>query len=524
VAEVGESEKPEVQAQEEPGAAPEPGGTGFSRVLLWTVLGALVPGSGLIAAGRRWAGVVVLLAIGLGAGALAGFALLGNPLKKGLSLAFDPQLLLIVAVSAIVIAIAWAAVIVVTNWQLRRRSLLSTGQGVASWLLVAVLVVAIGLPAYEVSHYALIQRGVVTSDSIFQGNTDTGTDADSAAAKPNLTKADPWADKPRVNVLLIGSDAGEDRTGIRPDTMILASINTKTGNTVLFSLPRSLQRATFPVGTPGHDAWPDGYWCADQSCLLNAVWTWAEDAPGYQKYKNPGLKATEDVVSGVTGLKVDTYVMLNLRGFRDFVDAIGGLTVDVHERLPIGGDGNPLSPIYHVATGGYIEIGNNQHLSGYKALWFARSRWASDDYQRMQRQRCVIGDVVDQADPVKLARGFPKIAKTLKKNLSTGISTSDLSAWVDLSLRVQGAKVTSLPFTNKVINTVHPDIPAIHRLVSATIRDSNKSGTTPTATATASPTPTPSVTPTTKTTKGTKKKPKKPKVDATKAQDVSQVC
>ncbi len=85
---------------------------------------------------------------------------------------------------------------------------------------------------------------MVTSKSIFEGDEDT-------TSGPDVEKPDPWADQPRVNVLLIGSDAGADRTGVRPDTMILASIDTASGNTVLFSLPRSLQHAPFAGGTPG---------------------------------------------------------------------------------------------------------------------------------------------------------------------------------------------------------------------------------------------------------------------------------
>jgi LCP family protein required for cell wall assembly len=316
-----------------------------------------------------------------------------------------------------------------------------------------------------------------------------------------------------MNVLLIGSDAGADRTGIRPDTMILASIDTKSGNTVLFSLPRSLQHAPFAAGTPGAAAWPDGYYCADQSCLLNAVWTWGSTAPGYAKYKHPGLQATRDAVEGVTGLKVDTYVMLNLNGFRDFVDAIGKVTVNIKTRLPIGGNGDVNSPLYHVATGGYLEIGNNQKLDGYHALWYARSRWATDDYDRMGRQRCMIGAVIKQAKPVTLAANFAQVAKALKKNLSTGIATSQIDAWVELAQRVKGATTTSLPFTNDVINTVNPDIPAVHKLVQKAITQSEK----PKATATASPTPsaTSSAKPTPTPTKTT---------NPSKAQDLTSVC
>ena len=480
-------------------------GQGFSWVLRWTIVGALIPGTGLIAAGRRRLGGVVLALLGLGLVALGALTLVGNPLKRGLSLAVDPQALLIAAICAGVIGVSWAIVILITHSGLRRYATLSSGQRVFSGLVVLALIGAVVLPAYKLGETALITRGLVTSKAIFGGDEDT--------AGPNTEKQDPWADQPRMNVLLIGSDAGADRTGIRPDTLILASIDTKSGNTVLFSLPRSLQHVPFAAGTPGATAWPDGYWCPDQSCLLNAVWTWAEDAPGYAKYKNPGLQATRDAVEGVTGLKVDNYVMLNLNGFRDFVDAIGKVTVDVHTRLPIGGNGDPASPLYHVATGGWIEIGDNQKLDGYHALWFARSRWATDDYDRIERQRCMIGAVVKKADPVTLARNFAQVAKALKKNLSTGIATSHIDAWVELSQRVKDATVTSLPFTDKVISTVNPDIAEIHDLVQKALASSVEPTASPTPDTTSSASP--SVTPT-----------KKPSKDSSpsKAQDLSAVC
>ncbi len=488
-------------------------GQGFSWVLLWTILGALVPGTGLIAAGRRLAGGLVLAVLGLGVLALAAAALFGNPVDRIVKLAVNPQQLLILAVAGSFIALVWVAVIVLTNTELRRFASLTTGQGAFSWLVVVALVVGVGVPTYEFSHDALIQRDLI--NSVFDTkNQDAAPDS----SRPNTAKADPWAGKSRVNVLLIGSDAGADRTGTRPDTMILASINPQTGNTLLFSLPRNLENAPFVAGSPGAQRWPNGYNCGDE-CLLNAIWTWASAGEGltyYKKYKNPGLRATEDAVEGVTGLTVDTYVMLNLKGFQEFVDAIGGITVDVHKRLPIGGNGDPNSPVYHVATNGWIEAGDNQHLNGFKALWFARSRWAYDDYDRMQRQRCVIGDVVSQTDPVTVAKAFPKIAKALKTNLSTGIPRSDLGAWVDLSTRIKGASVKSLPFTAKVINPGHPDFDKIHELVNKAITASDKPK--PTATPTV-PGATPSSTSTPKP-----KPSKTATIDDSKAQDVTKVC
>ncbi|MBT0771502.1 LCP family protein [Kineosporia sp. J2-2] len=540
----------------DPGPAPAAGSHGFSWVLVWTVIGSVLPGLGLIVAGWRKAGAVLLALVVLALAGVAFWVLSGDILERGLSFAVDPGRLLVLAVGAVVAGVLWALLILLTGSQLRRRAVLGRWQKVFSWVVVAVLVVGVGVPAYAVADYSLVQRDLVTT--VFNSADDADVDVDDA--KPDAVAADPWAGTDRINVLLIGSDAGKTREGIRPDTLIVASIQPSSGNTVLFSLPRNLERVPFKKNSPGAAAWPDGYYCADDSCLLNAVWTWALDAPGYAKYKNPGLQATEDAVTGVTGLEIDTYVMLNLKGFEEFIDAVGGVTLNVYERLPIGGDSE-----HPEETIGYLEPGMNQEMDGWHALWFARSRWSTSDYDRMRRQRCVIAAVTDQADPVTLARNFTKIAKALKSNMSTAIPQSDLQAWVELATRVQGAQVTSLPFTDDVVpDRTDPDYGLIHRQVSKAIRTSEQAAAeadataTPSASATASATSSatasatasagstatasPTVSPTAKarstaeaTTRGTdgstgkngdKNKNQKDdeETDPTSAQDVTEVC
>ena len=183
--------------------------------------------------------------------------------------------------------------------------------------------------------------------------------------------------------------------------------------------------------------------------------------------------------------------MVNLQGFQDFVDAIGGVVVDVKERLPIGGNSK------NRRADGWIEAGDNQELNGFEALWFARSRWSTDDYDRMRRQRCVIGAAADQADPVKLALGFPKLAKAAKDNMSTDIPQNELQAWVELGTRIKDAKVRSLPFDNTVITSrSDPDYDAIQSLVDDALKPPKKKAeTTPTPGSSAAPTKEPKAEP-----------------------------
>ncbi|GMA86782.1 hypothetical protein GCM10025868_20320 [Angustibacter aerolatus] len=318
--------------------------------------------------------------------------------------------------------------------------------------LVAVLAAAVAVPDSFATRYALIQRDVV--QTLFED--DASAAPQPGVAKPTgQTRADPWASTPRVNMLLLGSDAGTDRTGVRTDSMMVASIDTKTGRTVLLSLPRNLQRVPFPSSNPLHRLWPNGYDCGSE-CLLNAVWTEADNHKDlFPGVRSPGLETVRGVIGEVLGLRIDYTTIIDLKGFSGLVDAMGGVVVDVPRRIPIGGGHNQATGAALPITG-WIEPGT-QRLTGYRALWFSRSREGSDDYDRMRRQRCMVGALLDQSNPATLLARYPRLAKVLQRNLSTDVPRSDLPAWVTLVQRVQGGGVSSLPFTSDVISTVHPD-------------------------------------------------------------------
>ena len=262
---------------------------------------------------------------------------------------------------------------------------------------------------------------------------------------------------PRVNTLLIGSDAGKDRWGTRTDSLMVVSTNTKTGDTLLVGIPRNLERVPIPESNPLHTLYPNGYDCGDE-CLMNGIWTLAEGRPDlFPGVENPGRQSTVDVVGEITGLQIDQSVVINLKGFRALVDAMGGVDVNVQERVCVE---------CHTGTsGGVVFTGDKeewiepglQHLDGRRALWYSRSRAGSDDFSRMRRQRCVAGALIEQADPVSLLRRYPELAKVIKNNVSIDIPASELPAWVDLVLRIQkGDSIRSLPLTSKVVEPGQP--------------------------------------------------------------------
>ena len=89
---------------------------------------------------------------------------------------------------------------------------------------------------------------------------------------------------------------------------------------------------------------------------MNAVWTLAEQHRDlFPGDTNPGLTATRDALSSVLGLSIDYTTIIDLNGFRSLVDAMGGVDVNVKERIPIGGHVGPGGTISGIT--GWIDAG-----------------------------------------------------------------------------------------------------------------------------------------------------------------------
>jgi LCP family protein required for cell wall assembly len=270
----------------------------------------------------------------------------------------------------------------------------------------------------------------------------------------------------RYNILLLGGDAGADREGLRPDTVMVASIDANTGKTVLFSLPRNLQHVPFPESSPLYKLYPppENYWCYDSRptdpCMLNSIYTEAENHKDlFKGVKWPGVEATKGAVEETLGLKINYWAMIDMRGFEKLIDALGGIRLDVGRRIPIGSHTGKKG-VY-----GYIEPGKDQLLNGFQALWFARSREGSSDYDRMQRQQCVINAMVKQLDPGTVLTNFQAIADASSKVVATDLPADQISTMLELALQVKKHKLKSVSFVPPLIETYAPDLELIRQTV-----------------------------------------------------------
>lgn len=277
----------------------------------------------------------------------------------------------------------------------------------------------------------------------------------------------------RYNILLLGSDSGPDRVGARPDSISVVSVDAETGAAAVFGIPRNMERVPFVAGSPLYGPYPDGYDCG-VDCLVSYLYTYAEEHPelypdAEASGSTPGIEATRDAVEGVLGITTQYYVMINMEGFVRLIDALGGIDVDVAKRLPIEGgvddDGQPIG------VAGWIEPGP-QHMDGYTALWYARSRHGTDDYDRMARQRIVQEAVLRQMDPVTVLLRFNELAAAGGGLLSTDIPGAMLSHFVDLAGKARELPLQKVDFVPDEWDNVHPDVSAIQARVQAVLASS----------------------------------------------------
>jgi LCP family protein required for cell wall assembly len=281
--------------------------------------------------------------------------------------------------------------------------------------------------------------GPATSPSAGASTTPgpSGSPSPSPTAKPKPTATPAWAADGRLNLLLIGSDAGPDRWSLRTDTIVVLSVQVKTGRAALFGIPRNM--IGVPLPPESASAVPGGRFPG----LLNALYVYAMGHPDkFPGGDARGMRAVAGAVQELVGVRLDAMVVVNLAGFVRLVDELGGLWIDVPELLV---DNN--YPIEDGTAWIHLRIEPGcQHLSGRMALAYARSRHQDSDYGRMRRQQTVLLALRRQIDPVALIPKVPALLKVAKDTLWTTIRRSDVRGLARLAAKVDPRRVARVLF------------------------------------------------------------------------------
>lgn len=428
------------------------------------ILDAILPGLGHLVAGRRRLAsvfglpVVVLLALG------AVIAVLNSPARL-LAQLVNPSIL--AAILALQVGIlAWRALAVGASLLDRRLARLT----IRDALPIAALAVVVVLPqAYagyvtEVARETALQIFVSgTSGGAWQPSAGPSLAPDpstfgtsgpgaSASALPSLPTGNG-----RLNVLLIGTDAGPGRSSLNTDTMIVASLD-PVGQTVsMVSVPRDMVDVPLPDGRT-------------YRAKINSLLSYARLNPG----EFPGSDGTgHDVLMGalgtLLGIRIDYYAQVNLPGFVHVVERLGGIDVNVAH-----GFCDPSYRQYGYLHGFSITAGRH-HLDAYAALAYARVRKPAgeSDFTRAARQQEVLTGIRDAIvhggflnDPVGLLHA-------LAETIETNVPPSLLPDLADMMTRIDRSRTYRAVIDHPLVASGFddrgsiqlPDIPAIRALV-----------------------------------------------------------
>jgi LCP family protein required for cell wall assembly len=243
----------------------------------------------------------------------------------------------------------------------------------------------------------------------------------------------------RLNILLVGTN------GSLTDTMLVVSIDRQTGQVGFISMPRDTVGLRIPnslgLSRAFGGVWP---YRANQIYALTKD---RSDVPG-KNVRQRGYGALKAIIGESLGLDIDYYLQVNMNGFMEAVNALGGAMVDV--QLPL------YDSRYNSADGrGTLKLylwPGFHHLDGGDALAYARSRHASSDFERSARQQRAITAIRNQLDITAILQpgGIDKYLDLVRRNVRTDIPPKLFPALAELAQTVNLDERVSLqlgPFT-----------------------------------------------------------------------------
>jgi len=268
----------------------------------------------------------------------------------------------------------------------------------ARWIAAAVVVIVLTAGATATAGLLNVQKFV---DDLKAGGTVRDTEG-------VISRAD--AGEPRT-ILLIGSDHrfGDDGRNARSDTMMLVRIDPDAPATTVLSIPRDL-RVTFRTRDGGLH--PD--------TKINETYTLGGEA------------LTARVIRHEFGIEINNIANVNFRGFREAIDAIGCVYVDVDHRYYHSNIGVPIGQQY-----AEIDImPGYQLMCGERALDYVRYRHGDNDLVRGARQQDFLRQIRSQYDAKDFIDDPHKLTKVIGKRMQTDKSLQSVDALIDLGKQI----------------------------------------------------------------------------------------
>lgn len=280
-------------------------------------------------------------------------------------------------------------------------------------------------------------------ESVDPGDTPVPATTPEGSALPQVS-IPPWNGTDRLNILLIGSDQRQGDVTHNTDTLIVVSIDPTSKDVVMFSLPRDTVDVPVPPG-PARRVYGSIY-----RGKINSFWSSVRHRddlfPGDPKRNLPGYNGLKAILGNLYGLDIKYFVEVNFDGFRQVINLMGGVTINV--QMPVSDDRFPA--FVNGSSDGFRRIyipSGIQHMDGTEALRYARSRHGSNDFDRAVRQQRVLLSLREQMDPQALIPQLPTLVQAFQQTVKTDIPVNQLAPLLGLASEIDTKNIRSYVFS-----------------------------------------------------------------------------
>ncbi|MEH7274661.1 LCP family glycopolymer transferase, partial [Neobacillus vireti] len=197
-------------------------------------------------------------------------------------------------------------------------------------------------------------------------------------------------EKDPISILMVGVDEREGDNG-RTDSMLVITVNPETKTTKILSIPRDTRTQLIDKTKTKKD----------RIDKINHAYAFG------------GIEMSIDTVENFLNIPIDYYIEVNMQGFKDIVDAVGGIDVDNQYAFELDGVTLEEGP---------------QHLDGIEALSYARMRKEDPrgDIGRGERQREVISKIIDKGKSLSTLTNYTDILDALENNIKTNLTLNEI--------------------------------------------------------------------------------------------------
>jgi LCP family protein required for cell wall assembly len=235
----------------------------------------------------------------------------------------------------------------------------------------------------------------------------------------------------KKNIVVMGCDIRKDDVG-RSDTLFVVMLDKSIKNAALLSVPRDTR---VKIKEHGWDK-------------INSAFAYG------------GHKLTQETVQDFLGIKLHNYVVVDFQGFKDLVDVIGGVDINVEKRM------------YYYDPYANFEIDlrpGKQHMDGKTAMQYVRYRDEEGDIGRIRRQQKFIMALYKQIASKNIIAKMPGVSKQIMSMVKTDLSLKEMVELGNVMrdmMEKDGLKMAMVPGTPKYIDGISywiPDIPKMRQ-------------------------------------------------------------